>query len=153
NYIFAATGELWPASSIDARIAPVVVGVNNNGNKIKVKASRWLDQNRPVEQMTWAPGSETVLRDVLISDGGWIPRKGVSCFNLYRPTKIELGNAAKAQPWIDLVHKVFSNDAGHIIKWFAQRVQHPEIKINHCLVLGSQFHGIGKDTILEPVKR
>jgi hypothetical protein len=33
----------------------------------------------------------------------------------------------------------------------AQRVQHPEDKINHALVLGGA-QGIGKDTLLEPVK-
>jgi hypothetical protein len=31
-------------------------------------------------------------------------------------------------------------------------VQHPEVKLNHALVLGGN-QGIGKDTILEPVKR
>ena len=51
------------------------------------------------------------------------------------------------------MHKVFPDDADHIIKWFAQRVQHPEDKINHGLVLGSEKQGIGKDTILEAVKR
>ena len=60
---------------------------------------------------------------------------------------------SKAGPWVDLVHKVYPDDADHIIEWFAQRVQHPEIKINHGLVLGSQEQGIGKDTILEGVKR
>jgi hypothetical protein len=38
------------------------------------------------------------------------------------------------------------------VKWLAQRVQHPEQKINHALVLGGA-QGIGKDTLLEPVKR
>jgi hypothetical protein len=32
-------------------------------------------------------------------------------------------------------------------------VQHPEIKINHALVMGSEKHGVGKDAALEPVKR
>jgi hypothetical protein len=48
---------------------------------------------------------------------------------------------------------VLGSDAEHIIKWCAHRVQHPEIKINHALVLGSEKHGIGKDAMLEPVKR
>jgi Family of unknown function (DUF5906) len=153
NYIFAPSGDMWSASSINARLPQVVVGVDKDGDEVKIKASNWLDQNRPVEQITWAPGMEMIVRDFMISDGGWIPRKDVSCYNLYRPSNIELGNADEAGPWSDLVHKVFPNDAEHIIKWFAQRVQHPEVKINHGLVLGSQFHGIGKDTLLEPVKR
>jgi hypothetical protein len=38
------------------------------------------------------------------------------------------------------------------VKWLAHRVQRPQDKINHCLVLGGS-QGIGKDTLLEPVKR
>jgi hypothetical protein len=40
---------------------------------------------------------------------------------------------------------------GHIICWLAQRVQRPQEKINHALVLGGG-QGIGKDTALEPLK-
>ena len=36
-------------------------------------------------------------------------------------------------------------------KWCAHRVQRPHEKINHALVLGGK-QGIGKDTLLEPVK-
>ena len=37
-------------------------------------ASAWLDRNQPVEQMTWAPGEPMLIRDRLISEGGWIER-------------------------------------------------------------------------------
>jgi hypothetical protein len=37
------------------------------------------------------------------------------------------------------------------VKWLAHRRQRPQDKINHALVLGGN-QGIGKDTILEPVK-
>ena len=37
------------------------------------------------------------------------------------------------------------------MRWLAHRVQRPEEKINHALVLGGS-QGIGKDTALEPVK-
>jgi hypothetical protein len=102
--------------------------------------------------MTWAPGEPMLVANRLISDGGWIERKKVTCFNLYRPPVREPGNAAEAAPWIDHVHRVFPEDAAHIIKWFAHRVQRPQEKINHALVLGGN-QGIGKDTLLEPVKR
>jgi hypothetical protein len=53
--------------------------------------------------------------------------------------------------WLDHVHKVYPEEAEHIIQWLAHRVQRPQEKINHALVLiGHQ--GIGKDTLLEPVK-
>ena len=40
-----------------------------------------------------------------------------------------------------------------MVRWFAHRVQRPQEKINHALVIGSDDQGIGKDTMLEPVKR
>src|SRR5262245_3925125 len=101
--------------------------------------------------MTWAPGLPLQIPDRLISMGGWIERKNVSCFNLYRPPRIKLGDASKAKFWLDHVHRIYPDDADHIIKWLAHRVQGPEDKINHALVLGGA-QGIGKDSILEPVK-
>jgi len=143
SYIYAPTRELWPASSVNARVPPPT--------KV-LKANLWLDQHRPVEQMTWAPGSPMLIANRLISEGGWIERNGVTCFNLYRPPTIKPGTAAKAEPWLDHVSKVFGDDADHIVKWLAHRVQRPADKINHALVLGGA-QGIGKDTLLEPVKR
>jgi hypothetical protein len=143
SYIYAPTREMWPASSVNARVPPPAKGI---------KASLWLDQRRPVEQMTWAPGSPMLISNRLISEGGWIERNGVTCFNLYRPPTIKPGNAAKANPWLDHLSKVFGDDADHLLKWLAHRVQRPADKINHALVLGGA-QGIGKDTLLEPVKR
>lgn len=131
NYIFAPTRELWPAGSVNSRIEPIPVG-----NNAAIVASLWLDRNKPVEQMTWAPGLPMIIEDRLISEGGWIERKGVRCFNLYRPPSIKLGGAAQAQPWIDHINKVYPDDAAHIIPWLAHRVQRPQEKINHALVLG-----------------
>ncbi len=146
SYIFAPTREMWPAASVNARIPPIPVGEK------QISASKWLDQNRPVEQMTWAPGEPMLIRDRLVSDGGWIERGGVTCFNLYRPPTIKLGDATKAGRWLHLVRTVYPADEDHIIKWCAHRVQRPEVKINHALVLGGS-PGIGKDTMLEPVKQ
>jgi hypothetical protein len=117
-----------------------------------IPASKWLAKNRPVEQMSWCPGQPTVIKDQLISEGGWIEHPGASVFNLYRAPTIELGDPTKADLWIKHVHLVYPNDAEHIIRWLAQRRQRPQDKINHALVLGGK-QGIGKDTILEPVKR
>jgi Family of unknown function (DUF5906) len=147
SYIFAPTGEMWPARSVNSRIPPIA-----DGGAKPVQASNWLDRNRPVEQMTWAPGLPTVISDRLIADGGWIERKGVRCFNLYRPPTSGYGNAGDAGIWLDHVRNVFGDAAGHIIDWLAQRIQRPEEKVNHALVLGGG-QGVGKDTLLEPVKR
>jgi hypothetical protein len=145
-YIFAPSRDIWPASSVNARLPPIPIN-----EKKSIPASRWLDQNRPVEQITWAPGLPMVIPNRLVADGGWIERDGVRCFNLYKPPAAEQGDAALAQPWIDHVRRVYGDDASHILYWLACRAQHPETKINHVLVLGGA-QGIGKDTLLEPVK-
>jgi hypothetical protein len=159
QYIFAPTGEMWPASSVNARIPPVPLHdaarapiLDHHGEQIKLRASTWLDQNRPVEQMTWAPGLPQCIQGRLVSEGGWIERPNVGCFNLYRHSTIKLGDPTVAKSWIDHVWRVYPDDAEHIIKYCAHRAQRPEEKINHALFLGG-VPGIGKDTLLEPVKR
>jgi hypothetical protein len=160
SYIYAPCRELWPGASVNARVPPIpvfdaggrsVIG-EEDGKPVKMKASAWLDRNKPVEQMTWAPGMPMILEHRLILEGGWIERNGVSCFNLYRPPSIKRGDPSQAGRWLDLVRKIFPEDVEHIVKWFAHRVQHPEDKINHAIVLGGK-PGIGKDTVIEPVKR
>ena len=158
-YIYAPTREMWPAASINARIEPIeIIGpgglplLNKNGEPKTMPASMWLDRNQPVEQLTWSPGLPMLIKDRLVSDGGWIERKGVTCYNLYRPPLIVPGNAAEANRWLDHVHRVFGDDAAHIIKWCAHRVQRPQEKINHAIVLGGN-QGIGKDSLIEPVRQ
>ena len=146
TYIFLPSREFWPASSVDARIRPV-----GGGEGKPVRASLWLDRHRSVEQMTWAPGRPTIVADQLVSDGGWIDHAGCSTINLYRPPTITAGDAAGAGPWLTLVRTIYPDYADHIIAWLAHRVQEPHEKINHALVLGGA-PGIGKDTLLEPVK-
>jgi hypothetical protein len=157
-YIFTPCREIWTGASVNVRLPRVPV-LNPqarpkciSGKIASIPATRWLDQNRPVEQMTWCPGLPMLIADRLVSDGGWIERKGVTCFNLYRPPRIKLGDAAQAGPWLEHVHRVYGpDDACHCIRWLAQRVQRPLAKINHSLVLGGE-QGIGKDSLLEPVK-
>jgi hypothetical protein len=138
---------MWPASSVNARVRPMV-GASGK----PISPSLWLDQHRPVEQMTWCPGLPMLISDRLVADGGWIEHAGVTCFNQYRPPTLVPGDATKAGPWLDHVKNVFSDSASHIIYWLAHRVQRPQEKINHALVLGGA-QGIGKDTLLEPAKR
>jgi hypothetical protein len=159
SYIYAPTRDMWPSASVNARIPPIALFdangnpvLDKNGKPVKVKASNWLDQNRPVEQMTWSPGEPMLVKDRLISEGGWIDRAGSTIFNLYRAPQIDLGNASEAYLWLNHIQKVFPGDIDHIVHWLAHRVQYPEDKINHALVLGGP-QGIGKDTLLEPVKQ
>jgi hypothetical protein len=146
GYSFAPTGAMWPASSVNALIPPI-----DDGGKA-VPASTWLDRHRHVEQMTWAPGEPIVIRDRLIAGGGWIHHAGARCFNLYRGPDIQHGDASQAFPWLDHIQRVYPREADYIAAWLAHCVQRPNEKINHALMLGGP-QGIGKDTLLEPVKR
>jgi hypothetical protein len=157
-YIFTPCREIWTAASVNARLPRIPVltkaGLPKRsaaGKPVSMTPATWLDHNRPVEQMTWAPGYPMLIRDRLVVDGGWIERPEVTCFNHYRPPRLQLGDASKAQRWVDHVHKIYPADANHIVAWLAHRVQRPQQKINHALVLGGA-QGIGKDTLLEPVR-
>jgi hypothetical protein len=158
-YVFMPCCEIWTAASVNARLDRIPVLTKGglpkrkNGKIFAISASHWLDRNRPVEQMTWCPGLPKLVPDRLVADGGWINREGVTCFNLYRPPRLKLGNAAEAGPWISHLNKIFNAaDAEHTSRWLAHRVQYPGEKINHGLVLGGA-PGIGKDTLLEAVKQ
>ena len=122
------------------------------GKQETIQPSAWLARRAAVEQITWAPGLPQFILDRLISDGGWIEHEGVTVLNLYRPPRPLQGDATQAAPWIEHVRQIYPDDADHIISWHAHRVQRPHEKINHALVLGGP-QGIGKDTMLEPVKR
>jgi hypothetical protein len=146
TYLHIPTGILWPAASVNSRIQPIQVGPDE-----EIEASTWLDRNRPIEQMTWAPGLPEVIEDRVLHEGGWREKQGVRCFNLYLAPTITPGDPAYADLWVQHVHLIYPGEAEHIINWLAHRVQRPHEKINHALVLGGS-QGIGKDTLLEPVK-
>jgi hypothetical protein len=145
NYIYVPTRDLWPSVSVNARVSewPMVDGK-------PVPPANWLDQNQPVEQMTWHPGEPLVIRDRVMQISGYAPHHGASIFNLYRPPEPQTGDATKAGPWLAHIQKIYPDDADHIVNYLAFKVQHPGEKINHALVLGGP-QGIGKDTLLDPV--
>lgn len=141
RYIYRATGQTWPASSVDERLGLID----------DMKASKWISRNQPVEQMTWYPGEDEIIEGRLALNGGWIDHPGSRVYNTYRrPPEPKLVGSPK--PWLDHLMMVYPDDWQHLLCWFAHRVQHPDQKINHCIILGGA-PGIGKDTLLEPVKR
>jgi hypothetical protein len=143
SFIFIPTRDMWPANSVNASVWPV-------GADKPVPAAQWIAAHRAVEQMTWAPGEPMEIRNKLVSEGGWIERSGCTVFNLYRPPVIT-PKSGPVDLWLDHVRQLFGDDAEHIIRWLAHRVQRPQEKINHAIVLGGA-QGIGKDSLLEPIK-
>jgi hypothetical protein len=146
SYLFIPTRELWPATSLNGRLPAIAMGP-----KQKVRPSDWLDRNRPIEQMTWHPGEDMLIHDRVMQVSGWAEHQGANVFNLYRPPEHIAGSPDQARPWIDHLQRVYEAEAEHITCWLAQRMQCPGEKCNHALVLGGA-QGIGKDTILEPIK-
>jgi len=147
RYIFRPTGATWPASSVSARLP--IVEFNDNGDPVPPNVV--LDKTRPVEQMTWLPGAPEIIHNKYVREGGWEDHAGGACFNRYRAPTIEPGNPNGAQRWLDHILYIYPDDIERILDWCAHRVQFPGVKINHALVFGGP-PGIGKDTILQPVK-
>jgi hypothetical protein len=146
KYIHRSTRALWPMASVNGSLEGISIG--------KDKPAAWLDKHRAIHQMTWAPGLPEVVVDKIMADGAWINLPGQNVYNLYRPPVVVPGDAHAVDLWRQHLRTLYpvESEAVHIEKWLAQRVQFPGEKINHAIVLGGS-QGIGKDTLLEPVKR
>lgn len=151
TYIFTPTGTFWSKEGVNAGLKPVLIGFTK-GEPKTMAANKWLDRNQPVHHLTWAPGHPMLIKNQLVIDDEWVERNGVTTFNLYRPPTLKHGDPSKAGPWLELTHKVYPDDADRLILKLAHQVQRPGEKINHATVMGGP-PGIGKDTILEPVRR
>ncbi len=109
-----------------------------------------------VSGQTWWPGKPAVLLDTVVRvKGGVLQEKGMHSFNRYHPPLdprryFQTHAAIDPKPWLDHVKLIYPDDWQHIVNCLAYRVQHPEEKILHALVLGGPTR-IGKDTILEPI--
>src|SRR5262245_16088454 len=158
QFIYVPTREMWVPAGVNASFAPIPVVkdgkpvLKKNGEPKTISPAAWLGRNRYVQALTWVPGEEMTVHDRLMVKGGWIKAEGKACFNMYLPPpELAGGDPKKAGPWLKHVRKIYPDEADHIIMWCAHRVQRPQEKINHALVLGG-FQGIGKDTLMHPVK-
>ncbi len=76
NYIHAPSRTPWPGASVNARL-PAVTLTDANGTPVldgkgkpkTILPATWLDKNRAIEQMTWAPGLPEIIRDKTHSRG------------------------------------------------------------------------------------
>jgi hypothetical protein len=135
TYIHRPSGERISSASVDEQIGK--------------EARQILVPTVPVHKYTWAPGlPERFLLSEL--DDTYANGDRVWLYNDYRAPKPHV-HAGDVSRWVSLVHRLYPEDAEHLISYFADAVQHPERKCNHAVVLGSSIHGIGKDTLLAPV--
>jgi hypothetical protein len=145
NYIYTPLMSSWPAKSINTHLP------KNNG----VKPARWIAENRAVHQKLWAPGLPQIVEGKHLLEGGeWLGKEGIRSINSYTPPRLKPGSPGRAGPWLDLVKRLYPSEMerNHLIRTFAYKLQHPEVKINHMIILGGSKR-IGKDSILEPLKR
>jgi len=147
NYLFVPTREQWPASSVNSQVSPWPMDTTGK----EMAPAAWLDKNRPIVQMAWHPVEPQLIQNRVLQVSGWVEHAGASVFNLYRPPAVRSGDPDQAGPWREHVRLVYPEDAHHVEQWLAHRVQRPGEKLNHALVLGGA-QGIGKDTLLEPIK-
>jgi hypothetical protein len=155
--VYLPCKSLWPNASIDDRFGPVpLLDVNGNpvknasGKVVMIPFTKSLARERSVEKLVWAPGMPEFIHGKLAVDGGWVEKQGATTLNTFRAPNPKLGDPAQATRWVEHWHKLYPDEAKHIIAWFACRVQHPEVMINHALLLGGAPK-IGKDTLLEAV--
>jgi hypothetical protein len=140
KFIYQPSGELWAATAVDGRLP----WIN------RVKPTTIIKQTAAVEQWVWMPGEPKLVKHKLVIKAGVRRRDNVTLFNLYDPPDLELGDPELAEPWRQHVRFTYPEEAEHIERWLAHRVQFPHKKLQHALLLGGT-QGIGKDTMLYPV--
>jgi hypothetical protein len=134
--ICTPTGDLWPRVSY----------ISTYGKDATFR----LIAERPVQQITWAPGFGELIHDKKFSESGLVAEDGTRVFNRYEPPLV-IDDDRPVTPWLDMLRMLYPEDWQHIQLWMAHRAQRPEEKLNHALVLGGA-PGIGKDTLLEPLR-
>jgi hypothetical protein len=138
DYIHRPTGMHWPAASLDGTVGK--------------DARMMLDLTHPVHLLGWAPGlaERFLVKELDVSNHraaeSWV-------YNQYRSPRRPTASPAQIDPWLKLLNRLYPNDGDHLLKYFADAVQNPGRKCNHAIVLGSGTHGIGKDTLLKPLRR
>jgi hypothetical protein len=159
QFIYLPTRALWPATTINTTLAPVEIGTKEVKKRdsdgveevpVAIPASKWLNRNKGVACMTWAPGYPMIVHGKTIQRDGWVDNPGKTTFNEYREPTIK-HVPGDPSPWVNHVRRLCREHAQHVLCYFAHRVQRPAEKINHALVFGGS-QGIGKDTAFEPLK-
>jgi hypothetical protein len=143
SYINRRTREFLSVDAVNGHL-------RRFGDSLGMKPAAWLDMFQAVHQMSWQPSRPEII-DGMIADNGYLrPDPTGRIYNLYRPSDA-VASDADASPWVEHVRRLYLEDAEHLIKWFAYRIQNPGEKINHALVIGGA-QGIGKDLLLEPLR-
>jgi hypothetical protein len=104
-------------------------------------------------QLHWQDHSGVRVRDLTYWPGQpqLVTFKGAQCLNTWRPATVEYTDGAVTR-WLALAERLVPDpvEREHFFNLMAYVVQNPGLKPGHHLVLGGG-HGIGKDSLLEPI--
>ena len=80
--------------------------------------------------------------------------KGAQVINLWKEQVTIIPEEGDCSPWLKHVAWLVPDKKTreHLLNWLAFMIQHQDKKINHALLLGGPQR-IGKDTLLDPIKR
>lgn len=114
----------------------------------------WMIEHEKVcSNLFWSPGMPTLMENYAVIDGALFEYPGNNLLNTYKAPDLKLqGDPAGAGFWLELGEYVFGEDFHHLLQCFAFKIQQPDVKINHALVMGSFDQGVGKDSLLAPVQ-
>ena len=133
--------QIWPASSVNARLPDV--GKHQGKHLARPEPRRRADDL----------GAGRADRDQGSPDRRWRldPATRAAACSTCTARRSSRRSPATPTAGCTTSRSSTATTPTHIVRWCAHRVQRPHEKINHALVLGGK-QGIGKDTLLEPVK-
>jgi hypothetical protein len=151
SYICRITRQFWSKEGVDAAL-PGLPSLTPNGRAIP--AHQIVDQQSPVIAVSWLPGEDEVVKDLVVIQGGRITRQNCNTYNLYLPPTIVGVPCTEddVKIWLDHIKSIYPDGHKRIVQYNAFKVRFPGVKINFALVL-TGGSGIGKDSWLEPVKQ
>lgn len=153
------TGDLLNQEQFEFRVPPLIIETppkTEGGKPTRTKTSSWSvfkdnpKHRKSYKNLTFRPGGGLEVEENL-------PDLEGLCLNIWRePRRLFADTASDADvaPWLELAGKVIPSAAerNHVFDFMAWTVQHPGEKIHHALVLGSRMEGVGKDTLIEPLR-
>ena len=117
----------------------------------RVQASIYYDERRQdrgapaLSAVTFAAGDDVlVTRDGLVYGNRWTDgRPDVSDSDVIADHDVE--------PWLQHCRDLIADDEelDHILNAMAFKIQHPNVKINHAILIGGD-EGVGKDSMFQP---
>jgi hypothetical protein len=112
-----------------------------------------IETNQFVEASTWWPGEGEIIHNKFIDGAGVRDLPGTRLYNTYLPPVKPHLKVYDASVFVNHVMKLFPEPMVHnyILDYFAHTIQHPEVKINTCIVIAGSPK-VGKDSCLEPFK-